>query len=293
MIGCELALRAEAGTGEGALWDEDRNELLWVDIPNGEIHRFKPADGTDRLILKAERSVGTVVRRSRGGLVAAMADGFHFVDENTGVTTPICDPEKDKPANRFNDGKCDPAGRLWAGTMEDAEWAKGAGSLYRLDADLSCTKMVEGVSISNGIAWSPDGRTMYYTDSPTGVIWAYDYDAATGAIANRKTAVEIAGGEGVPDGFTVDGEGTLWVAQWGGWQVGRYDPRTGRKIGRVDVPASQVASCALGGANLSELFITTARKRLTPEQLTREPLAGSLFVAGTDARGLPAFSFKG
>lgn len=289
----ELVLKAEAIIGEGSLWDAEGQRLLWVDIASGEIHSFDPASGGDRLIFKTDQHIGTVVQRERGGLVAAMRRGLYFIDEKTGACEFICNPEEDKPHNRFNDGKCDPAGRFWAGTMDMETHGIGAGSLYRLGTDLKCTRMEGGVTISNGIVWSPDEKTMYYTDTPTGVVWAYDYDVESGDISSRRTAVTLQKGEGGPDGITIDADGMLWVAQWGGWQVGRYDPRSGKKIGRVDVPAAQVASCALGGANLDELYITTARENLTQAQLEGQILAGSVFVANAGVRGLRANRFKG
>jgi sugar lactone lactonase YvrE len=283
----ELIFKTDAILGEGSLWDDDEKRLLWVDILNGEIHSFDPTAGRDTLLFQADQPVGTVVRRGRGGLAVAAKRGFAFVDERAGRLEFICDPEADKPGNRFNDGKCDPAGRFWAGTLGRD------GGLYRLDADLTCRKMLGGVTVSNGIVWSPDAGTMYYTDTATRVIWAFDYDNDTGEISNRRTAVEIAPGEGGPDGFTVDAEGMLWVAQWNGWQVARYDPATGKKLEKIDVPAAEVSSCAFGGANLDELYITTAREHLTPEELAAQPLAGSLFAARPGVTGLPANQFKG
>jgi sugar lactone lactonase YvrE len=289
----ELALGIRTALGEGSLWDDRAGRLLWVDIRSGEIHAFYPDGGTDRLLFKCGQTVGTVVQREGGGLVAAMADGFHFIDEAAGESRKILDPEQDKPQNRFNDGKCDPAGRFWAGTMNDIHHSRGEGSLYRLDPDMSCRKMIGGVSVSNGIAWSPDSATMYYTDTRTRVIWAYDYDMETGNISNRRTVVEITAGEGGPDGITIDAEGMLWVAQWGGWQAARYDPATGKKTGRVDVPAARVSSCALGGANLNELYITTAREGLSEKEQLGQPHAGCLFVARVDVPGLRAYRFRG
>lgn len=287
----ELVLRAQAITGEGPLWDSDLNRLWWVDIPAGEIRCFDPATGTDRVIVTIGQSIGAVVRRRGGGLLAAAQHGFFFVDAHTGALAPITDPEEDLPGNRFNDGKCDPAGRFWAGTMDNGVHRNGAGSLYRLDADLSCRKMLAGVSISNGLAWSPDQRTMYYTDTSTGTVDAFDYDLASGDIANRRPIVRIA--EGGPDGMTVDAQGNLWVAQWNGWQVGCYDPISGKKLEEIAVPAAQTASCAFGGPNLDTLYISTAREGFTGDRALREPLAGSLFAVKPGVRGLPAADFAG
>lgn len=288
----ELIYQSDVILGEGALWDDEAGRLLWVDIPGGEIHVYDPAAGADRLLFKAGQPIGTVVKREGGGLAVAAKHGFAFANEDTGLLEMICDPEADKPDNRFNDGKCDPAGRFWAGTM-GMDHGRGKGALYCLDTDMQCTKKLDGVTVSNGIAWSPDGRTMYYTDTVTHAIWAFDYDAGTGAISRRRTAVEIAGGEGGPDGFTVDAEGMLWVAQWNGWQVARYDPATGKKLDRIDVPVAEVSSCAFGGDGLDVLFITTAREGLTAGELEGQPLAGSLFAAMPGTKGMRAYPFKG
>lgn len=291
MLKAELVLRAQAITGEGPLWDNDLNQLWWVDIPAGEIRRFNLATGTDQVVVSIGQSIGAVVRRRKGGLLVAAQHGFFFVDAATGALTPITDPEADLPGNRFNDGKCDPAGRFWAGTMDIGVRRKGVGALYRLDADLSCHTMVTDVSISNGLAWSPDQHTMYYADTMTGTVDAFDYDVATGDIANRRPIVRIA--EGGPDGMAVDAKGNLWVAQWGGWQVGCYDPATGKKIEEIAVPAAQTASCAFGGAELNTLYITTAREGFSGDRVLREPLAGSLFAVKPGVRGLPAMDFAG
>lgn len=289
MFKAELVFKARSIVGEGSIWDWERGRLIWVDIMNGEIYSFDPATGSNRLIFKSDQPVGTVVQRERGGLAAVLRHGFCFVDEETGAAQMICEPEAGKPNVRFNDGKCDAAGRFWAGSMGK----NGAGSLFRLGPDLRCDRMLEGITTSNGIAWSADGGTMYYTDTPTHVIWAFDYDIDTGNISNNRTIVEIKPGEGGPDGFTLDAEGMLWVAQWGGWQVGRYDPKTGKKLDMVEVPAAQVSSCAFGGDNLNELYITTATQNLPEEKLAGQPLAGSLFVAKVNVDGLKANKFKG
>ncbi len=289
----EMVLEHVAALGEGALWDDRAGRLLWVDIPMGEIHAFDPATGQDRLLYQSGSQIGTVVQREKGGLLAATDKGLVFIDEQTGTVQSICNPEQDKQQNRFNDGKCGPDGRFWAGTMAGGPGSEGQGSLYRLDADLSCHRVLEGVTISNGIAWNPDGNTMYYTDTPTRQIWAFDYDQKTGCITNRRTVVEIAPGEGGPDGFTVDAEGMLWVAQWGGWQVARYDPATGNKITKVNVPAGQVTSCAFGGKQLDTLFITTASVGLSKADQENQPLAGCLFKADAGVVGMRACRFFG
>jgi sugar lactone lactonase YvrE len=224
--------------------------------------------------------------------MVAVHHGFASLDLETERMEIVADPEHDRPQNRFNDGKCDPAGRFWAGTLA-LEGKRGVCNLWRLDADLTAHKMVEGVSVSNGIVWTQDRRTMYYVDTPTGRVDCFDYDHATGEIANRSVAVRIPGEMGFPDGMTIDSEGMLWVCLWQGGKVSRWDPREGRLLQTVDLPASNVTSCAFGGENLDQLYITTARSGLSDEQLQAQPLAGGLFRADVGVTGLPAFEFAG
>jgi sugar lactone lactonase YvrE len=205
----------------------------------------------------------------------------------------IADPEAHLPGNRFNDGKCDPAGRFWAGTMRIAEDQVGAGSLYCLDRDLTVRKMWEGITIANGIAWSSDAKTMYYIDTPTCAVAAFDYDLATGSIANRREIIRTPKEAGFPDGMTIDAEGMLWVAYWQGWRVVRWDPSTGEMLATVELPVERVTAPWFGGPNLDELYITTARIGLSDEARAQQPLAGSLFRARVGVAGLPAFEFAG
>jgi len=207
----------------------------------------------------------------------------------------LSDPEQDRPENRFNDGKCDPAGRFWAGTMLNGagESDPPHGSLYSLDAHHHVQHRLSGVRISNGICWSPDKTTMYFVDSPNRWVDAFDYDDATGAIGNRRVAVTVPREYGMPDGMTIDAEGMLWVAGWGGGQVSRWDPATGKFLETIAVPASQSSACAFGGPNLDELYITSARIGLDAATLAHEPHAGSLFVARPGVKGTEAFEFAG
>ena len=253
----ECIWRARAEIGEGSLWDEKTNRLYWVDIPRGELHRFSPAGGSDELLLAADEPLGTVVLGENGTPLGAWASGlYHVADGRRTLLTPAPDP---RPTLRFNDGKCDPVGRLWVGTMTTDNGQTGTGNLYRVDGD-QFTPMVRGTRISNGIVWSPDRRTIVTID------------------------------RGGPDGMTIDSEGMLWVAQWGGSQVGRWNPATGQKLAQVDLPAVQVSSCAFGGPGLAALYITTAAIG-TDERA--QPLAGSLFAVETGTTGLPAFRYRG
>jgi sugar lactone lactonase YvrE len=200
----------------------------------------------------------------------------------------LCDPEGNRPEIRFNDGKCDPAGRFWAGTMAVAENA-AIGSLFCLFADGHVERKLTGVRISNGIVWSLDHRTLYYIDSPRRIVDAFDYDLDTGAIANRRTAIDVHPEMGYPDGATLDAEGMLWIAHFGGARVTRWNPRTGQHLGTIALPASNITSCAFGGPKLDRLYITSASIGLK----NREPQAGALFCVDAGVGGIPACEFAG
>jgi len=291
MAKAELLLDARATLGEGPGWDAGTGTLIWVDILEGRIHRYRPKDGHDEWKAIGQ-FVGAAVPRAAGGLMVAARNGFFRYAWETGSLEPVLDPEPHRTDNRFNDGKCDSRGRFWAGTMA-MSGAEPAGALYRLGTDGRVTTMLTGVSCSNGIAWSPDERTMYYIDSPTGRVEAFDFDPAEGTIANRRTVVEIPPGEGIPDGMTSDAEGRLWVAQWDGWQVSCWDPATGKRLEVVDVPAARVTSCVFGGERLDELYMTTARTGLSDAQLREQPEAGGLFRYRAGVRGMPTHVYGG
>jgi sugar lactone lactonase YvrE len=262
--------------GEGPVWDEQQQGIFWLDILNGLIHCYHPLTEAYRR-WSVPGMVGAISLCQDGRLIAALQTGFAFVDLETGVVEPIVDPESHLPDNRFNDGKCDPAGRFWAGTMS-LSGKTGAGNLYVLDSDLQFTRKLSGVSISNGLTWTPDARTMYYIDTPTQAVAAFDYDPATAEIANLRTVIEIPEKEGFPDGMTIDTEGKLWIAHWDGWQVARWDPLSGEKLSSIRLPAARITSCTFGGEKLQDLYITTAREGLSAKQLAEQPLAGNLFV---------------
>jgi len=300
---CELVLDAKRALGEGALWDAARQRLLWVDIVRCKVFVYDPAGGTNRA-LDVRQMVGTVVPRApprQHELVVAAHRGVMAIDAATGAVTEFLGnppAEQAAPGNRWNDGKCDPAGRLWAGTM-GLFCEAGAGALYSLDTDVAhtFTAVVEGATCPNGIVWTADGATMYWIDTMAGGVFAFDFDARSGAATNRRLAFAIEGeGAGYPDGCTIDADDNLWIAMWGGGAVRRYDPRAGALLGVYAVPASQVTSCAFGGAELDQLYVTTARCGLDDAALERHPAAGGLFkfdFAGTGVRGVPAVPFKG
>lgn len=290
MTKAELVYDAKATLGEGPSWDAASGLLYWVDIAGGRIHRWSPSDGTDTYA-EIGQMVGAAVPDTSGGLTLAAQHGFYRYDLLTRKLAPLGDPEEGLPNNRFNDGKCDSRGRFWAGTM-DMIGDSPSGALYRLDGDGRTAKMLTGISCSNGIAWSPDDRIMYYIDSPTRRVVAYEFDAESGNLGSGRTVIELAKDEGVPDGMTSDAEGNLWVAQWGGSCVSRWNPVTGKRLSKVELPAAKVTSCVFGGPRLDELYITTARIGLSEEELREQPLAGGLFRYKAGVQGMPTYSYK-
>jgi sugar lactone lactonase YvrE len=221
----------------------------------------------------------------------ASDDSFLFLDTETGETKPAAVAETGMPFNRFNDGKVDRRGRLWAGTI-DRQTAKPTGSLYRLDADLLVTRMETGLICSNGLGWSPDDKIMYFTDSMVRTIWQYDFDAASGTIDNRRVFAKLAEDDGVPDGLTVDAEGFVWSAVWDGWRIVRYAP-DGAIDRQIIMPVQRPSSCMFGGPGLRTLYVTSACADLRASDLLRGPLAGALFAIEPGVAGLPETPFGG
>ncbi len=282
----DVALDSRAVTGEGAVWDFRSARLMWVDIPAGELHEFDPSTGTDTTTLIGQ-TVGAVGLRASGGHVLAVRDGFAAFDRGRfSILAPV---EQDRADMRMNDGKVDPAGRFWAGTMA-LDSRSGAGSLYRLDAAHRVERMLAGLSISNGMDWTDS--QMYFIDSLAGGIDAFDFERSRGAIANRRRIVEIPPALGVADGMTLDADGMLWVAIWDGSVVRRYRP-DGRLDAQVRLPVSQPTSCAFGDADLRTLYITSARDELTAEEAAAEPHAGALFACRPGVGGRRAGEYAG
>jgi sugar lactone lactonase YvrE len=284
----ELVVDFKSFLGEGPVWDARIDRVVWVDILAGRLHLTARDGGTTTIQLPSP--VGCLVPRTAGGWVAALADGFWTVARD-GTSARLADVQSDRPDLRFNDGKCDPQGRFWAGTMA-LDHRAGAGALYRLDPDLSVHPMVGGVAISNGLDWSLDGRTMYYVDTPTRRIDQFDFDSASGAIADRRPFVTIDAADGSPDGLTVDADGGIWLALWDGWRVRRYYP-DGSIDREIRLPVSEVTCPVFGGPDLDELYITTAWELLSEAQHAREPLAGALFRVRPGVRGRPPTPFAG
>jgi sugar lactone lactonase YvrE len=278
----EVVLDARAELGEGPRWDARGQRLFWVDIMARRVHAFRP-DKHACWSVDVGKPVGALAGAADGSLVLAVAGGFARLDFESGHTTALAAVEADRPQNRMNDGACDPAGRFWAGTMALDE-AAGKGGLYRLDADLTVHTMLTGVTISNGIDWTEDGRRMYYVDSPTRRIDVFDFDGKGGAIANRRLFAAIPAGAGIPDGLTVDADGFVWLALWGGAALHRYAP-DGRLERTVPLPVSHPTSCAFGGAALDELYVTSARRPLSAEERKKEPAAGGLLRLRPGVKG--------
>ncbi len=270
--------------GEGPLWHRDR--LLYVDIEGHKILSFDPVTGQEKIWDVGQR-VGAVVARQGGGLVYAGDHGFSFFDEATGISTPVADPEADIPGNRFNDGKCDPAGRFWAGTMPLAH-RRPEAALYCMEADHTVTKKFGPVTVSNGLVWTRDARTMFYIDSLRKNLLAFDFDVATGAICNERIAFDVSRFEGVPDGMAIDADDRVWIAFCHGGHVRCFDTLTWKCEVEIVFPCREVTACAFGGPGLTDLYITTG----IPKDNV-EPLAGRLFIAQPGVTGAAFHSFAG
>jgi sugar lactone lactonase YvrE len=277
--------------GEGPVWDVKQKVICWVDIVRGEIHEFSPETKLHKII-SLNQMIGTFAFCPDGNFIVALENGFGFVNRETSELTMVADPESHLPGNRFNDGKCDPAGRFWAGTMSHTDEPE-KGSLYTFDKSNAIINKISPVSISNGMAWGVDHKTFYYIDTPTFTVVAYDFDADRCEISNKRIVINIPIEDGAPDGMTIDNHGMLWVAHWDGWQITRWNPNTGEKLLAIPLPVARVTSCTFGGDDLNDLYITTASRGLTDEQLANQPLAGSLFVIkDIGYKGLPMFEFS-
>lgn len=289
----EVVFRRSSTLGEGSLWDVGQGLLYWVDIVERLVCIFDPKTHENRTFDVAEE-VGTVVVSRNDRLLLALRSGFASFDPVSLLLRPLADPRKSPLEGRFNDGKCDPRGRFWAGTMAEGPDARGRAALYCLDTESSIHRKLAGVTCSNGLCWSADARTFYYVDTPTYQVAAFDYDPETGNIANRRVVIELARDEGAPDGMTIDAEGQLWIALFDGGRVLRINPEDGKRTFQVLVPGGgNVTSCAFGGEGLDQLFITTARIGLSAERSASEPDAGSLFMARVPFAGVPSCRYGG
>lgn len=274
--------------GEGPVWVEREAALYWVSITGRKIYRLGESGNCREWDTPVR--VGAVAPRAGGGFIAATDQGFALVDLDSNRFDIIANPEPDLPGNRFNDGKVDRSGRFWAGTMDDKE-REATGSLYRLDADCSWSKVDEDYYVTNGPAFSPDGRRMYHNDSARQLTYVFDLDE-TGNASNRQIFARFAGGEGYPDGMTVDCEGCLWIAFWDGWCVRRFSA-DGRHIADIRLPVQRPTSCAFGGPDLDKLYVTSARIGIEGNDLDRQPFAGGLFMVDVGVTGIADRTFAG
>lgn len=283
----ECLADVRATLGEGPVWAAREQALYWVDIPQRRVFRWSQAEGTRTI--PVERHVCSLLPRAGGGFIGGGYSGFIAVADDFTVT-PIVDPEPALPGNRFNDGKIDRAGRLWAGTMDRAE-RDASGSLYRLDPDFAWARIDSGYRVTNGPAFSRDGRIMYHTDSALQTVYAFDL-GPDGAVGERRVHLTFGEGDGYPDGMTVDAEDCLWIAFWDGWCVRRFAP-SGELLAKIDVPAQRPTSVAFGGPALDLLFVTSAARDLAPEELARQPQAGGLFAVRPGVSGVAEVPFAG
>ena len=286
----ECVLDVNASLGECPLWSVDEQALYWVDINAPSLNRFDPLTGRNAAYTMPE-SIGCFALRSRGGFVVALRGGLWFARADGTLERKILDAPYDPAHHRFNDGRADAKGRFWAGNMNEKRDANTA-HLFRLDPDLKLTPVIGDIMISNGLAWSPDGRTMYHTDTPTLTINAYDFDAATAAVANKRVLARFAGETDRPDGAAVDREGCYWSAFYRGGKVVRLSPG-GELLAEYPIPAMCPTMCAFGGPDLKTLYVTTARQRRDPEELARLPNSGGLFAMRVEMPGLPEPKFAG
>jgi sugar lactone lactonase YvrE len=286
----ELAFDARAELAECPRWDDRTDELLWVDILAGEVHRLDPSAGRD-VAMALGRHVGAVAPRASGGWVVAAREGFATLDQE-GSHAPLATVLAEDPGARFNDGRVDRAGRFWAGTMT-YDRSPGRGALHRLDPDGRVHVVVEGAWLANGIDWSPDDRVMYFADSLAATVDAFDFHLADGLVERRRRLATIEPSLGLPDGIAVDADGAVWVAISGAGLVQRFAP-DGRLLAEVDVPgARQVSAPGFGGRALDVLYITTTREDLSPSDLAEQPGAGGIHALRPGVTGLPTAAFAG
>lgn len=286
----ECIWNAHAELGEGPLWSVREQALYWVDILGHRLHRYAAQDG--RRTWQFNQEISSVAECANAeGLLLTRRHDIAVFNPRTEELTPLTPIETGIPGNRLNDSKCDRFGRLWAGTMDFAA-EKSTGSLYRLSSDLSCTRMDSGYVVTNGPAWSSDYRTLYHNDSINGRVYAFDFDLESGELSDKRLFLQFSKEEGFPDGMSTDTEGGLWIAHWGAGKLTRHDAG-GKMLHTLELPCSQVSSCAFGGPDLRTLYITTAANGLSKQQLEREPLAGGLFALHLDIAGVPANPFRG
>ena len=289
----QLVVAAGAKLGEGTFWDVAGQALWWIDIFDKALFRYDPVSG-EQVRFDTPEDPGCLATRAGGGLVLSMTSGFFFFDPVTKRFEAIVDPEADIAATRFNDGRTDRQGRFWSGSMviDAAAEPRKIAALYRLDADRSCHRLLGDLGCANGLAWSPDGRTMYHSDSHTSLIRAWDFDTASGTIENCRVFTDLASMNGLADGATIDAEGCYWVTIPFQGKVLRFDP-AGALMRTIQLPCDIPTCCEFGGRDLDVLYVTSAALHRTPQELADQPLAGALFAIDAGVRGLPAAPYAG
>ncbi|MEX0808585.1 MAG: SMP-30/gluconolactonase/LRE family protein [Dongiaceae bacterium] len=286
---CVVDIRSEVG--ETPIWDEAAGVLYWIDCLAPAVHRFRPRDDSDEIVplLIDSGHVGAIALVEGGGFLVLAGSGLWLYPAD-GERRLLAKPDEDRPQNVVNDGKCDPQGRFWFGTMHNQS-KEESGRLFRYDSKRGLVPMDEGFSCSNGMGWSPDGRTMYFVDMMPGRILAYDFDGKTGSILKRRVFAQVSKDEGIPDGLAVDNDGGVWVAHWDGWCLSHYAP-DGKRIAKIDLPVQRPTCPAFGGADMRDLYVTSAAMDISADQLAKGPLAGSLFRLRADVAGPKAVRFK-
>ncbi len=279
----ELFINAKATLGEGPVWDAKTQTLYWVDILEKRIY------SGSKLFLQLDDYVGCLAPRKDGGMVIAQRFGFWSFEPDTNKLITLAFPKGEPSNNRFNDGKCDSRGRFVAGSMDHNE-QEASGCLYSLSAEGRIKRLLKDVRISNGITWSPDFKTMYFIDTPTKEVKAFEYDIETGQIANPRVIIQFTDTFGFPDGMTSDMNGNLWIAMWRGARITQWSPK-GELLEQFGVPALQVTSCVFGGPDMDELFITSARVGMDAALLRKYPQSGGVFRMKTNVKGMPTFEF--
>src|SRR3954449_1378215 len=287
-VTCVLDARAELG--ECPVWSAEEQALYWVDIRAPALHRLDPESGAGRSWPMPSR-IGSFGLRESGGAVVALEDGFHLLDLDTGELEFVAGPER-IPGTRFNDGKVSPDGRFFAGTMDEEQLSRPIAVLFRLDPDLSLHRVVADVIVSNGLAWTADGRTMYHSDSKGPVIWAYDYDPGTGAVSDRRVLARPTEEIGRPDGAATDVAGYYWSAGVSAGVLNRWSP-DGRLDRSIPLACSNPTAPCFGGADLRTIFLTSLRPYLPAGERSAKPLSGGIFAIRVDVPGVPIGRFRG
>ncbi len=279
----ECVVDAHAKLGECPTWSVSEQVLYWVDINGPALHRFDPATGRDVAFAMPE-SIGSFALREKGGFVVALRNGVWIASPDGKLERKVADAPYDQATHRFNDGRCDPAGRFFVGSMNERRDANSA-ALYRLDEDGRLSVAIDNMMISNGLAWSPDGKTMYHADTPTLTIRAFDYDIATGTPSRPRAFARLPGDNDRPDGAAVDSDGNYWSALFRSGKLVKLSP-SGKIVAEYPVAAMCPTMCAFGGVDLKTLYVTSARQHREPEELARLPHSGGVFAMRVDVAGI-------